>query len=86
MPATIDTPPIDTPPIDLAPILALSADERVLIAHAILDSVTAEAEAAPLTDAMKAELDRRLAAYRADPSRVVPWEQVKAAAQARRRK
>jgi len=70
-------------PVDLAPLLALSADDRVELAHILLDSVTAEAEAAPLTDELKAELDRRLAAYRADPSRGVPAEQVIAAALAR---
>ena len=29
-----------------------------------------------LTDELKAELDRRLAAYRADPTNVLTWEQV----------
>jgi putative addiction module component (TIGR02574 family) len=29
-----------------------------------------------LTDNLKAELDRRLAAYHADPTRVVTWEDV----------
>lgn len=70
-------------PVDLAPLLALTADERVELAHILLDSVTAEAEASPLTEEMKAELERRLAAYRADPSRAVPAEQVIAAALAR---
>ena len=69
--------------VDLAPILALSADERVLIAHAILDSVTAEAEAAELPEAFKAELDRRRDAARANPNGGVPAEQVIAAALAR---
>lgn len=72
-----------TAAIDLAPILALPADERVLIAHAILDSVTAEAEAAPLSEELKAELDRRLVAARANPNGGVPAEQVIAAALAR---
>jgi putative addiction module component (TIGR02574 family) len=31
-----------------------------------------------LTDEQKAELDRRLSAYRADPSNVLTWEQVEA--------
>lgn len=66
-------------PVDLAPILALSADDRVLIAHAILDSVTADAdEEAELPEAFKAELRRRVADHQANPSSAIPWEVVKA--------
>ncbi len=65
-------------PVDLAPILALSADDRVLIGHIILDSVTAEAEEAELPEAFKAELRRRVAEHEADPSTAIPWEVVKA--------
>lgn len=72
-----------TASIDLAPILALPADERVVIAHAILDSVTAEAETAPLSEELKAELIRRRDEARANPDAGVPWEQVEAAALAR---
>jgi putative addiction module component (TIGR02574 family) len=70
-------------PVDLAPLLALTADERVELAHILLDSVTAEAEAAPLTDELKAELLRRREAARANPNGGTPWEEVEAAALAR---
>ena len=70
-------------PVDLAPLLELSADDRVELAHILLDSVTAEAEAAPLTDELKAELLRRREKARADPDGGVPWEVVEAAALAR---
>ena len=40
-------------------------------------------EAAPLTDAQKAELDRRLADYRANPTDLIPWEVVRARAEER---
>ena len=40
----------------------------------------------PLTDAQKHELERRLAAHKADPSKVTPWEAIKAEALARVRK
>lgn len=34
--------------------------------------------AAPLTEAQRAELDRRIAEHEASPDDVVPWEEVKA--------
>jgi len=64
----------------------LSVAERVLLAGAIWDSVAAEVEAAPLSEAQKQEVDRRLAAHRADPRAAVPWEQVEAEALARLRR
>lgn len=70
-------------PVDLAPLLALTADERVELAHILLDSVTAEAEATPLTEELKAELIRRRDAARANPNGGVPAEQVLDAALAR---
>jgi putative addiction module component (TIGR02574 family) len=73
------------PAIDMAAIKALPIDERIALAHAILDTVTEEAEAAGLTEAQKAELGRRLELYRNNPDDVVPWEEVKARVRARRR-
>jgi len=35
---------------------------------------------APLTDAQKAEINRRLAAHRANPQAAIPWEKVQAEA------
>ena len=64
----------------------LSVAERLELVQAIWDSIAAEAERAPLSDAQREEIDRRLAAHRASPSAAVPWEQVEAAALARLRK
>jgi putative addiction module component (TIGR02574 family) len=63
----------------------LSADERFALMQEIWDSLAAEIEAAPLTDAQRRELERRLAAHEASPNDVIPWEEVKARALARAR-
>lgn len=64
----------------------MSTDDRLRLIGEIWDSIAPEVERAPLTDAQKAEIDRRLAAHRANPQAAVPWEQVKAEALARLRK
>ena len=58
-------------------IRALSVEERIELAEAIWDSVEEEGEDCDLTDAQKRELERRLAAYEANPDDVIPWETVK---------
>lgn len=63
----------------------LSADERLELAEAIWDSVVQEVEQAPLTDAQRQELERRLADSIARPETVTSWEIVKARALARAR-
>jgi putative addiction module component (TIGR02574 family) len=55
----------------------LSADERLRLVEEILDSLGPDGEA-PLTEAQRRELDRRLALLEADPDAVSPWEEVKA--------
>jgi putative addiction module component (TIGR02574 family) len=64
----------------------LSAAERIALAQEILDSVVAEQLLPPLTETKRQELERRLTAHKADPSGVVPWEQVEAEALARFRR
>jgi putative addiction module component (TIGR02574 family) len=66
MPATIEALGIDR----------LSVAERLTLVQQIWDSIAAEAEQAPLTEAQKQEVDRRLAAHEADPQAAIPWEQV----------
>ncbi|HEX4608112.1 MAG TPA: addiction module protein [Urbifossiella sp.] len=61
----------------------LTVAERIALAQEILDSVAAEQPPAPLSDAKRQELARRLADADADPADGVPWEQVEAAALAR---
>lgn len=58
----------------------MTVAERIALAQEILDSVVAEQPRAPLSEAKRRELDRRLADHAANPADVVPWEQVEAAA------
>lgn len=58
--------------------------ERILYVQHLWDRIAEDPEGVPVSDAMKAELDRRLAAHRADPSTAIPWEQVKAELRRRR--
>jgi len=76
MPTTIEALGIDR----------LSVAERLTLVQQIWDSIAAEAEQAPLTEAQKQEVDRRLAAHEADPQAAIPWEQVEAEALARLRR
>lgn len=61
----------------LANALELTAAERILLVQDIWDSITELPDAVVLTDAQKAELDRRLALYRKDPTAGSPWSVVK---------
>ena len=53
----------------------LSISERIALVHEIWDSIASEAEHAPLSEAERQELDRRLAAHRANPDAAILWEQ-----------
>jgi putative addiction module component (TIGR02574 family) len=59
--------------------------ERIALVQEILDSIADDTEA-PLTEAQRAEIDRRLAAHRANPQAAIPWGQVEAEALARLRR
>ena len=61
----------------------LSVGERIALVQEIWDSIAADAERSPLTEEQKQEVDRRLAAHRANPQAAIPWEQVEAEALAR---
>ena len=63
----------------------LSVEDRLALAQEIWDSVATEVERAPLTEAQEREIDRRLAAHRANPGAAIPWEQVEVEALARLR-
>jgi putative addiction module component (TIGR02574 family) len=58
-------------------ILNLSVAERIELIGDLWDSLTEAPEAVPLTEAQKAELDRRLDAYRKDPAVGAPWPVVR---------
>ena len=57
--------------------MKLSVSERIQLVEDIWDSIVAEAPDTVLSQAQKAELHRRVAAHRADPSSSVPWEQAR---------
>jgi putative addiction module component (TIGR02574 family) len=63
----------------------LSAEDRLSLAEAIWDSVAQEIEGAPLADAQRQELERRLADSIARPDAVTPWEVIKERALSRAR-
>jgi putative addiction module component (TIGR02574 family) len=64
----------------------LSIEDRLALIEAIWDSISAHPEQIPLTEAQQQELDRRLEAHSADPTKVTPWDVVRAEALARMRK
>lgn len=57
-----------------------SVEERIALVEEIWDSI---AEATPLTEAQRRELDRRLQDHEANPDDAVSWEVVKASMAAR---
>lgn len=56
----------------------LSVPERIALAQEILDSVAADQPPAPLSDAKRRELNRRIADVAANPDDGIPWEAVEA--------
>ena len=64
----------------------MSPAERIALAQEILDSLAAEQPSAPLSEAKRQELARRIADHEANPGDVIPWEQIEAEARARFRK
>ena len=61
----------------------LSVEERLALVEDLWDSIAEESAATSLTDAQRAELERRLADHEANPNDVIPWEEVKASITAR---
>ena len=55
----------------------LSVPERIDLVERIWDSIVEDQGQLELTQAEKAELDRRLAAHDASPDRGEPWSEVK---------
>ncbi len=56
----------------------LSVAERIQLAEDLWDSIAAETGDLPLTEAQKAELDRRLAELECDPEAGESWSVVRA--------
>jgi putative addiction module component (TIGR02574 family) len=61
------------PGLDIA---SLTAEERLSLLEELWDSLTATPETIPLTEAQRAELDRRLDELDAEGPVGIPWEEV----------
>jgi putative addiction module component (TIGR02574 family) len=57
-------------------LMQLPANERAEIALELWDSVE-ENDLPPLTPEQMDEIDRRIAEHERDPSRAIPWEEVR---------
>ena len=66
-----------TQSIQLSEILQLSVAERIQLVEDIWDSIVQIPEAVPITDEQRAELDRRLESYRANPTEGISWNELK---------
>ena len=62
---------------------ALPLAERVELLDALWETLRQDGYEPPLSPAQSAELDRRLEAHHKNPADVVPWEQIKADAEAK---
>lgn len=57
----------------------MTPGERLTLAQDILESLAAEQPPAPLSDAKRQDLDRRIADAAANPGDGVPWDEIEAA-------
>ena len=64
--------------IRIAEVLALPIADRLKLVETIWDSIADAPGALQLTPAQEAELDRRLEAYRKNPTAGSPWPEVRA--------
>ena len=55
----------------------LPSPDRIALVEDIWDSIAQDAQTLPLTDELRAELDRRWAEHERDPSSAIPWETVR---------
>ena len=67
-----------------ADVMSLSVPERIQLVEDIWDSIAELPEQVLLTDAQKAELDRRLDAYHENPDEGSPWGMVRERIRSRR--
>lgn len=61
----------------LSDILQLSLAERIQLVEDIWDSIAELPEAVPVTEAERAELDRRLGEHRRNPHAGIAWAEVR---------
>ncbi len=58
-------------------ILELPVAERLRLVEVIWDSLAINPESVPVSDELKAELDRRHAEFEANPEAGAPWNEVR---------
>jgi putative addiction module component (TIGR02574 family) len=75
-----------TPTVKSLGIDQLPRDVRLTLVQEIWDTIAADKNVVPLSEAQRHELEHRAADDDAHPDDVVPWEQVKASALARLRR
>ncbi len=63
--------------ISVADVIDLSVPERIQLVEDIWDSIATTQSRPLLTDAQRAELDRRLEAHSKNPNAGSPWKEVK---------
>ena len=63
--------------VSLSEVLELEVAERIRLAQAIWDSIAEVPDAVPISDADRAEIDRRLDAYYREPDLGKPWAEVR---------
>lgn len=61
----------------------LNVDEKLALVEEIWATICVDARSFPLSDAQRAELDRRVAEDDAFPNDVLPWDEVKASVRSR---
>jgi putative addiction module component (TIGR02574 family) len=66
-----------SPSIKTLGIDRLTVDERLALVEEIWESIAAETDALPLTNAQRVELEQRIAEDDAQPEGVIPWEEIK---------
>ena len=66
-----------SPTLNALGIDQLSVAQRILLVEEIWDTIPEEDEEIPLTEAQKQDLQRRVAAYEANPKAGSSWEEVK---------
>ena len=70
----------------LAEVESWSIEDRIRLVQEVWDRLTDQGHEPELSDAMKVEIDRRLAAHVANPDAAIPWDHVEAEALARLRR
>jgi putative addiction module component (TIGR02574 family) len=70
----------------LAEVDSWPVEDRIRLVQEVWDRLADQGHEPGLSDAMKAEIDRRLATHAANPDAAIPWEQVEAETLARLRR